>query len=369
MKRNLIPIAVFLLLASPVTSFAWGATGHKIIAEIAFRYLDAQTRKNVLSYLNGMSIEEAANWMDQVRGDPAYDYMRPYHYADFDRGRPATAITGDNIIGILNSTLRDLENSKQLTREQIRTDLLYLLHLVGDLHQPLHVGYADDRGGNEYQISFLGNSSNLHKVWDSEIIDYKQAGVPEIRSAHPLSPEQIAAIQQIDIVSWANQSRGHLDRVYSVRGHKIDEAYIATSYPIIESQLLYAGLRLAAILQRYFSRLPAVPGPPAVSHSATITAFDATGHVGETLTVCGKVFGGKYLENSKGAPTLINMGADYPDNPFTVVIYGSDRGGFTYQPENYLPGKTICVTGLIKRFKGKPEIVVTRQDQIRLKEN
>jgi hypothetical protein len=369
MKRYLLPTALVVLLAAPAKSLAWGATGHKIIAEIAFRYLDAQTRKNVLYYLNGMSIEEASNWMDQVRGDRAYDYMRPWHYADFDRGRPATTMTGDNIIGILNSTLRDLENPGQLSREQIRTDLLYLLHLVGDLHQPLHVGYADDRGGNEYQISFLGSSSNLHKAWDSEIIDYKQAGVPEILSAHPLSPEQIAAIQQIDIVSWANQSRGHLDRVYSVRGHKIDEAYIATAYPIIESQLLYAGLRLAAILQKYFSGMPAVRGPVAIPSSATITPFDASGHVGKTLTVCGKVFGGKYLENANGAPTLINMGADYPDNPFTLVIYGSDRGGFTYQPENYLPGKTICVTGEIKRFKGKPEIVVTRQDQIRLKEN
>ncbi|HEV8507514.1 MAG TPA: S1/P1 nuclease [Chitinophagaceae bacterium] len=367
MKYKLITIAIFILLAAPATSLAWGATGHKIIADIAFFYLDAQTRKNVLEYLNGMSLEEAANWMDQVRGDPAYDYMRPWHYADFDRGRPATAVTGDNIIGILSATMRKLEIQGQLSREQIRTDLLYLLHLVGDLHQPLHVGYADDRGGNEYPVSFRGKGSNLHKVWDSEIIDDRQPGIQEILSARPINAQQAASIQQIDIVAWANESRGYLDLVYSVKSHSADEAYIEAVYPVIKKQLLYSGLRLAAILQKYFSRMPSVPGPAAVSSSVTITPLEASGHVGETLTVCGKVFGGKYLENSNGAPTLINMGADYPDNPFTVVIYGSDRGGFTYQPENYLPGKTICVTGQIKRFKGKPEIVVTSQDQIRLK--
>jgi DNA/RNA endonuclease YhcR with UshA esterase domain len=133
--------------------------------------------------------------------------------------------------------------------------------------------------------------------------------------------------------------------------------------------LFNAGIRLAAILEIYFGHIPTVPKPSAVAPSATITPSDASSHVGETLTVCGKVFGGRFLENSNGSPTLINMGADYPDNPFTLVIYGSDRGSFSYRPEIWLPGKTICVTGLIKLFKGKPEIVVTKESQIRVKEN
>jgi S1/P1 Nuclease len=367
MKGFTFFLSLFLLLSAPQKTFAWGSAGHRIIAEIAFRYLDDQTKKNVLAYLNGMSPEEASNWMDEMRSDHAYDYMKPYHYADFDRGQPATNITGNSIIGVLNATLRELDNPKTLSTEQIRTDLLYLMHLVGDIHQPLHIGYADDRGGNEFQVSFMGNGSNLHKVWDSEIIEYKHISLQNVISANSLSPEQIRDVQKIDIVSWANQSRGYLDLVYSIQGHKMDEAYIAKVYPVIEKQLFNAGIRLAAILELYFGHMATVPKPSVVTPSATITPAEASSHVGQTLTVCGKVFGGKYLENSNGSPTLINMGADYPDNPLTLVIYGSDRGSFSYKPEEWLPGKTICVTGLIKLFKGEPEIVVTRQSQIQIR--
>jgi hypothetical protein len=252
MKRNLISISIILLLASPASSLAWGHTGHQIIAEIAFANLDEQTKQQVLYYLDGMAIGEAANWMDGVRGDPAYEYMRPWHYADFDRGQPATALTGDNLIGVLNQALRELENKNALSRAQIRTDLLYIMHLVGDLHQPLHLGYADDRGGNEVPLSFGGKSSNLHRVWDSQIIDYRHPAAQEIRFARPLTAAQIATIQQIDIVAWANESRSYLPLVYSARDHDAGDTYIAAVYPVIEKQLLYAGLRLAAMLEKYF---------------------------------------------------------------------------------------------------------------------
>jgi hypothetical protein len=367
MKRISIFVAFLFYLIRPQQSFAWGSIGHRIIAEIAFRNLDDQTKTNVLAYLNGMSIEEAANWMDEVRGDPAFDYMRPYHYADFERGQPATNIPGENIIGILNSTLRELTNINQLSNEQIKTDLLYLFHLVGDIHQPLHVGYADDRGGNSFQVSFMGNGSNLHKTWDSEIIEFRHTSFQDVISANKLSPQQIATIQNVNVVDWANGSRSYLGQVYSIKGHKIDEAYIATAYPIIEKQLFYAGIRLAAILEKYFSHISAVPKPSGITPAPTITADDAPNHVGQTLTVCGKVFGGIYLENSNSQPTLINVGADYPDNPLTLVIFGIVRGGFTYKPEEYLTGKTICVTGLIKLFKGKPEIVVSKENQVQVK--
>jgi len=367
LKRLTFFASFILLFSVPNKSFAWGSIGHRIIAEIAFRYLDDQTKRNVLAYLDGMSIEEAANWMDEVRGDPTYDYMRTYHYCDFERGKPATNVKGDNIIGVLNSTLQDLANFKQLSNEQIRMDLLYLFHLAGDIHQPLHVGYADDRGGNEYQVSFFSQGSNLHKVWDSEIIDYKHMSVQDVIAANKLSLQQIATIQNINIVDWANESRSYLGPVYSIQGHKIDEAYVATTYPIIEHQLLYAGIRLAAILEKYFSHISAIPKSSGITPASTIIPEDAGNHVGQTLTVCGKVFGGIFLVHSNGSPTLINMGGDYPNNSFTVVVYGSDRGSFSYKPEEYLKGKTICVLGLIKLFKGKPEIIITKENQIQVK--
>jgi hypothetical protein len=204
-------------------------------------------------------------------------------------------------------------------------------------------------------------------VWDSDIIDYKHMSVQDVISANEISPQQIATIQNISVVDWSNGSRSYLGHVYSIKGHQMDEAYVAAVYPIIEKQLFYAGIRLAAILDKYFSDISAAPKTSTIASTSTITPEDASNHVGQTVTVCGKVFGGKYLERSSGSPTLINVGADYPDNPFTVVIYGSDRGSFSYTPEEYLKGKIITVTGLIKLFKGKPEIIITNENQIQVK--
>jgi hypothetical protein len=96
----------------------------------------------------------------------------------------------------------------------------------------------------------------LYKCWDTEIISYKNISLQDVLTTNTLTPQQINSIQQIDIVSWANGSRALLDQVYSIQGHKMTEEYINTAYPIIEKQLLYAGLRLAAVLEKYFGNMP-----------------------------------------------------------------------------------------------------------------
>jgi hypothetical protein len=100
---------------------------------------------------------------------------------------------------------------------------------------------------------------------------------------------------------------------------------------------------------------------------AAIPAAAAGNNIGKTVTVCDKVFGGRYLESANGTPTLINMGAAYPNNPFTFVIMGDDRKKFSYKPEEYLLNKEVCVTGEIKEYKGKPQIIVSDTTQVVLK--
>jgi len=100
---------------------------------------------------------------------------------------------------------------------------------------------------------------------------------------------------------------------------------------------------------------------------APIPAGEAGKHIGEKLTVCDKVFGGRYFENSNGQPTLLNMGDAYPNNPFTFVIYGADRKKFNYTPEEFLVNKQVCVTGEIKSYRDKPQIIVTDTAQVVIK--
>lgn len=253
MKHILITLSTLLILLIPSNkSYAWGKKGHSLVAEIAFHYLDNNTQKNVLNYLNGMSIEDAANWMDSMRDDHSYDYMKPFHYVNFEKGAMVNEPSGDNIIRVLNSTLRDLDNINSLSKDEIRTRLFYLFHLVGDLHQPLHVGYGVDKGGNKTQASFFGKGSNLHAIWDTDIIEYKNISLEDCLNMNKYSNRELTEIQKIDVISWARDSRSFLDNIYSLENNKIDEVYIDKSYPIVKIQLMKAGLRLASLLENYF---------------------------------------------------------------------------------------------------------------------
>lgn len=92
---------------------------------------------------------------------------------------------------------------------------------------------------------------------------------------------------------------------------------------------------------------------------------DASKYIGQTVTVCGKIYGGKYLDAVKNKPTFINMGAAYPNQQLTLVIWGDDRKNFSYAPEEKFKNKTVCVTGKIETFKNKPQIVVDKEAQIK----
>lgn len=105
----------------------------------------------------------------------------------------------------------------------------------------------------------------------------------------------------------------------------------------------------------------------AATGQSVVPAKDAAKHIGEKVTICDKVYGGRFFENSKDQPTLINMGDAYPNNPFTFVVYGEDRKKFAWKPEEYLINKDVCVTGEVKDYRGKPQIVVSDTAQVVIK--
>lgn len=241
----------FLCLMLSNKSFAWGSRGHGLVAEVAFHYLDETTKRNVMKYLDGMSIEDAANWMDAIRSDHNNDYMKPYHYIDFEKGSKE-APTGDNIVTVLNSTLKNLDHKETLSKEDIKRNILFLFHLIGDIHQPLHVGYPSDKGGNTVQVSFFGRGSNLHAMWDTDIIETKGTTLNDVLNCKKYSAEELEAVKKIDVIGWAKQSRSHLKEAYALTSAKVNDQYVEADYPIIKSQLLDAGIRLAAVLEHYF---------------------------------------------------------------------------------------------------------------------
>ena len=243
---------LLLVILLPLTNYAWGEKGHTLVAEVAFKKLDRKTRLKILTYLDFKSLKDAANWMDDIKKDKSLDSLKPWHYVNFEKEQPVSLHCCDNIIYRLDKTIAELKNYQNFSKEEVKTKLLYLFHLIGDLHQPLHVGYGSDKGGNDFQVQFNGKGTNLHSLFDSKIIVYKNLKLKNVLKQNRYSRSEIKEIQSGDVVSWSIESRGYLDAIYNVSDRNLDSVYIDKNYELIKSQIQIAGLRLAGILETCF---------------------------------------------------------------------------------------------------------------------
>lgn len=252
-KKTLLVIAILILFAK--TGFSWGKRGHEIVVQIAKHYLDKSVINKVQSYLGKMSFEEEAVWMDQIKSNRSYDYMKPWHYINIDRDATYVKTKEPNIINALEDAITNLDINSYRTKEAINFNLKLIFHLIGDLHQPLHSGYPDDRGGNYAQVRFQKKQTNLHFVWDESIIQYSNITAADcIALGNILSQKEIKSIQKINAVEWLKDSRSLLPQVYNFKNGNITQSYIKSNTPLVKKQLLKAGLRLAAVLNKVFAK-------------------------------------------------------------------------------------------------------------------
>ncbi len=254
-KAKIITLLV-ILYCLPTHCFAWGAKGHGIVAQVAFHFLDDSTKQKVKQYLGNLTIEEAANWMDDSRGNSYYDYMRTWHYLDIDKGEVYKPSTEKNILTILYSAINELQKTgvDKLKKKDIRRDLLLIFHLMGDLHQPLHCGYVIDKGGNTISVTAQNFGANLHSTWDTQIIETEGISLEKCLKVYDTySLAKIDSINKINVMGWMKQSRSFLDTVYNFKDGKLDGTYVQTGVTIIQNQLLQAGMRLASVLKAVFN--------------------------------------------------------------------------------------------------------------------
>ncbi len=254
MKKKLTAIILALTLLCSSKLFAWGKTGHEMVGSLAYHFLDDSTRRIVQDFLGNMSFEEAANWMDDSRSNSYYDYMKTWHYLDMDRGEKYEATGERNILTILHSAITNLKQYKTLKAKDVKRDLLLIFHLVGDLHQPLHCGYAVDKGGNAITVTSPYVSGNLHSIWDTQLLEFKKINMDSCLALYDtMDSETIANISKINELKWMYESRSLLDTVYSFKDNFLDKAYVDQNAEVIKKQLLVAGLRLAAVLKSIFA--------------------------------------------------------------------------------------------------------------------
>ena len=253
-KMNLLKkiALVVALIFSANLSFAWSADGHHMVAEIAMQYLSPTAKEAVLKILRKTTPEEAATWMDDMRSNAYYAYMSHWHYVDIPKDSAYVKGQGDNLIAAINTAFNELKGNKA-DKAKRKEDVMILFHLIGDMSQPLHTGYPEDKGGNDVQVTFEGGGDNLHHVWDDDIIQAEHITIDTcLKAAASLSPQEIKNIMGGNFMSWMLDSRAHLTEVYMFTGHKLDEEYSKRNKALVIHQLIAGGLRLARTLETLF---------------------------------------------------------------------------------------------------------------------
>ncbi|HEY3934219.1 MAG TPA: S1/P1 nuclease [Gemmatimonadales bacterium] len=236
----------------------WGPDGHRIVAQIALSRLSPAVADETRRLLDGQNIPDVASWADEHRRD--LPGTAPWHYIDIEITDTSYVPARDCKDGAC--IIAALATQTAILGDRSRPDsargiaLRWVVHLVGDLHQPLHAGERGDRGGNDVKVTFQGKPTNLHSIWDSGLLlawgqsdeEIEQSIENEI--AHR---NDIAAISGGSVVQWAMESHDIArDMVYRdlPQSLVIDQHYADLARPIIRDRLLRAGVRLGALLER-----------------------------------------------------------------------------------------------------------------------
>lgn len=232
-----------------ISAFGWGWEGHKMTADIANEHLTGAVKDSLKFYLGDMTIQQASTWMDEIKKDSTMDYLKPMHYINIEKGQSYDPTSKDNIIYELNKVIDELKDRSHHTKQQTAMNIKILIHLVGDLHQPLHLGYGSDRGGNSIKLTVLGDSSNLHRVWDTDII--KREHIYTVDLEKELAKGNVGNTGKIDIIEWMNEGRSELRAVYNFHDN-INQTYLDANKELVEKLLLRSGLRMATLLNSLF---------------------------------------------------------------------------------------------------------------------
>lgn len=251
--KKVILAQLIILLA--IHAFAWGPTGHRATGLVAEKNLNKKAKNALLRILNGQSLAMASTWMDEIRSDSAYDYMSDWHWVtiqereNYEQSRKNP--NGD-VIQTLERIITALK-SKKLSAKEETEHIKILIHLIGDIHQPLHVGVGNDRGGNDVKVMWFSTDSNLHRVWDSDMIDDTHLSYTELGESLE-KPDEVKrkAWQQDSVRDWANESMRYRNQVYDYGNGKLGYLYSYKNFHIIRLRLLQAGVRLAGVLNEIY---------------------------------------------------------------------------------------------------------------------
>ncbi|MBA2405930.1 MAG: S1/P1 nuclease [Bdellovibrionales bacterium] len=259
MKRILYLLSSFLLIQNVM---AWGPEGHRIVGQIGEDQLSITAKKEIEKLIPGQSLASVSNWADSIKSKPEWVQTKPWHFVDVPddqtyetaphdpHGDIITAIT--EMVGVLKSPTATL-----LTKQQA---LMFIVHFVGDIHQPLHVGRPSDRGGNDIKVIFLGKNMNLHSLWDSGMISTQDMDYLEyaryLQGQDFLNFSFSAIDIPLDLI--VDEAMAVRKQIYIFDVVKAGPIVIGQGYPernleTMNNRLLLGGKRLASLLNEVFA--------------------------------------------------------------------------------------------------------------------
>ena len=246
-------LLIFLLI--PLLSYAdWGKTGHRVIAEIAYNYLTPKASEAVIDLLQGHSLASISTWADEVRSNPDYHKYDKWHYVNYPLNKKYEEVEHieENVVKAINYCIEGLKNPNSTT-EKKRFYLKYLVHCVADIHQPLHSGSAKDKGGNAIFLTYFKRKTNLHRIWDSDMINDYGMSYSELAKNLMLRHNKHVVIGNVS--DWADESHEEASKIYSEieEGTNLGYLYNYKNFPLVKDKLYKAGFRLAVILNEIFS--------------------------------------------------------------------------------------------------------------------
>lgn len=247
---------------------AWGQAGHALIGKAAVAQASPAARAAVLEILGLQSddpgpaldaaLEEACNWPDTLRASGTEPGTAPLHYVNlprsdphYDRQRdcPGGLCVTEGILTFAAELSRPPQGPSEAATERRWQAFAWLCHLVGDLHQPLHVAFRDDRGANRVEVSFRGEQYNLHQFWD-DVLEQERLAARPLTAADLLEPDRATAKpwEPADVVAWTDESHALALTASYPPGPEIEDAFADRSWALVQSQWMKAAWRLASIL-------------------------------------------------------------------------------------------------------------------------
>jgi hypothetical protein len=252
----LLPLAGMLLLA-------WGKTGHRTVGRIAAAHLSVKTQQSIQYLLGSQTLAQVSTWADEVRATPAYRHTGASHYINLPDGldfnafkQAVTGMQKDNAYSALLKYTAQLADTT-LPKAQRAEALKWVVHLIGDLHQPMHVSHEEDKGGNDIQVRYQNRGTNLHTLWDSRLIETKVPNDSAMAvQLDNISARRIKNWQQDEVLQWIWESYTISSRLYhevaAQDSTTLPKNYYARHIGTARGRLQKAGIRLAGYLNHIF---------------------------------------------------------------------------------------------------------------------